>query len=109
MDGSATIRLPSLPDTKVKDEDKEKEKEEAAKCASTTFGACSQASDEALMAQLGEGNREALAILFRRHARTVRSISSARVITSMVAAGFSTELACRPTASGSTARTVLSS
>jgi RNA polymerase sigma-70 factor (ECF subfamily) len=27
------------------------------------------------MVQLGEGNREALAILFRRHARTVRSIA----------------------------------
>jgi RNA polymerase sigma-70 factor (ECF subfamily) len=67
MDASATIRLPTLPDTK--------DKKEAPKCAATTIGACSEASDEVLMVQLGEGNREALAILFRRHARTVRSIA----------------------------------
>jgi RNA polymerase sigma-70 factor (ECF subfamily) len=69
MDASATIRLPALPDTK------DKVKEEAPKCASTTVGACSEVSDEVLMVRLGEGNREALAILFRRHARTVRSIA----------------------------------
>jgi hypothetical protein len=36
-------------------------------------------------------------------------MSGARVITTMVSASLSTELACRPTVAGSTARTVLSS
>jgi RNA polymerase sigma-70 factor (ECF subfamily) len=34
-----------------------------------------EVSDEALMVQLGSGSREALAMLFRRYARTVRGIA----------------------------------
>jgi RNA polymerase sigma-70 factor (ECF subfamily) len=35
----------------------------------------SAVSDESLMAQVGQGNREALAVLFRRYARLVRTVA----------------------------------
>jgi RNA polymerase sigma-70 factor (ECF subfamily) len=69
MDVPATIRWPALPGA----EDKKQSLALTAETTSTVPAV--EASDEALMVQLGEGNREALAILFRRHARTVRSIA----------------------------------
>jgi RNA polymerase sigma-70 factor, ECF subfamily len=69
MDASATIRLPSLPSNK------DKEEPPTLITSATGAGLGPEASDEVLMAQLGGGSREALAILFRRYARTVRSIA----------------------------------
>jgi RNA polymerase sigma-70 factor (ECF subfamily) len=62
------IRLPSL---------QTKEGEGAVKLAElgTTIRPQAEASDESLMCQVGEDNREALAILFRRYARAVRAVS----------------------------------
>jgi Sigma-70 region 2 len=40
-----------------------------------TFSIPAEVSDEIVMAQLGEGSKEALAILFRRYAHIVRSIA----------------------------------
>jgi RNA polymerase sigma-70 factor (ECF subfamily) len=69
MDASATIRLPPIPGIK--------DKEESPKLISsaTVAGLRPEVSDEVLMVQLGGGSREALAMLFRRYARTVRSIA----------------------------------
>jgi RNA polymerase sigma-70 factor (ECF subfamily) len=68
MDASVTIRLPPLP--------KSEEKKEPTLMAPSTRGdQQAEASDEALMVQLGEGSREALTVLFRRYARAVRSIA----------------------------------
>lgn len=68
MDASATIRLPALPRTK--------DKEAPVLAALSTNGdVLTEPSDESLMAQLGEGSREAMEILFCRYARTVRSIA----------------------------------
>jgi RNA polymerase sigma-70 factor (ECF subfamily) len=69
MDASATIRLPSVPSPK--------EKEESPKLTASETSVVLQAemSDEVLMAQLSEGNSEALATLFRRYGRAVRSIA----------------------------------
>jgi RNA polymerase sigma-70 factor (ECF subfamily) len=69
MDASATTRWPALPVTG----DKKRSLTRTAETTSTEPSA--EGSDEALMAQLGEGNSEVLAILFRRHARSVRSIA----------------------------------
>jgi RNA polymerase sigma-70 factor (ECF subfamily) len=62
MDALATIRSPALPGTR-----------EESKQKGTTQPV--EISDEVLMVQLGEGGREALAVLFRRYARAVRSIA----------------------------------
>jgi RNA polymerase sigma-70 factor (ECF subfamily) len=62
MDVSTTIRLSTLSGTKDKENP-------------PTLAALAQPSDEVLMEQLVDGNREALAILFRRYARTVRAIA----------------------------------
>jgi RNA polymerase sigma-70 factor (ECF subfamily) len=67
MDGSATIRLPSLPGSK--------EKEETLTIPSTRSDPQAEASDEALIVQIREGSREALTVLFRRYARLVRSVA----------------------------------
>jgi RNA polymerase sigma-70 factor (ECF subfamily) len=68
MDASATIQLSALAHTEDKGELE----------LAATGGSCeleTNASDEALMVQLGEGSREALGILFRRYARLVRSVN----------------------------------
>jgi RNA polymerase sigma factor (sigma-70 family) len=67
VDASATIRLPAHPGNNYK--------EEPPVLMPATARSETEASDEVLMAQLGEGNREALAILFRRYARLVRAIA----------------------------------
>ena len=69
MNASATIRLPALSDSKNKEESS------ILTAPSPSADQKAEAPDEFLMAQLGGGNREALAILFRRYARTVRSIA----------------------------------
>jgi RNA polymerase sigma-70 factor (ECF subfamily) len=71
MDAFTTIRLPELPGT----QDKDSEGSLAVVSAPTCIDLDGKVADEVLMAQLGEGNREALAVLFRRHARTVRAIA----------------------------------
>jgi RNA polymerase sigma-70 factor (ECF subfamily) len=68
-DASATIRLPAVRDTK------NKEASPTIVASGIGLGLQAEILDEVLMAQLCQGNREALAILFRRHARTVRSIA----------------------------------
>jgi RNA polymerase sigma-70 factor, ECF subfamily len=69
MDVSATSRLPAVPSTK------EKEESPTLTASEISVALLAGMSDEVLMAQLSEGNREALAILFSRYARTVRSIA----------------------------------
>ena len=66
---AATIRLPSLIGNR------DKEESPALISPATGAGPRPEASDEVLMVQLAGGNLEALAILFRRYARTVRSIA----------------------------------
>jgi RNA polymerase sigma-70 factor (ECF subfamily) len=68
VDASSTIRLATPPT---------KDKEDPSATVTPAMGGCLQAeaSDEELMTQLGEGNSEALAILFRRYARAVHSIA----------------------------------
>jgi RNA polymerase sigma-70 factor (ECF subfamily) len=68
MDSSATIRLPESSGTND-------EGEVPRLALETSSSPLPENSDEALMAQLREGNREALAIFFRRYARAVRSIA----------------------------------
>jgi RNA polymerase sigma-70 factor (ECF subfamily) len=68
MDASATIRLPAVPGTEHKEQP-------PTLTASDTIVVMAEMSDEVLMAQLCEGNRDALSIQFRRCARTVRSIA----------------------------------
>ena len=68
MDAAATIRLPGLPSG----QDKENT---ALKAPSISVDLHAEASDEVLMAQMSEGDSEALAIMFRRYGRTVRSIA----------------------------------
>jgi RNA polymerase sigma-70 factor (ECF subfamily) len=66
MNPSITIRLPGLATTA----------EDARSAASVpSLDPASEISDEALMVQVCEGSREALAILFRRYSRVVRGIS----------------------------------
>jgi len=52
-----------------------KEREDSTACASTSEVIESEISDEALMMRICGGNREALAILFRRYARLVRTVA----------------------------------
>jgi RNA polymerase sigma-70 factor (ECF subfamily) len=66
MNSSVTIRLPGL----AIPEDSQRT---AAPAAAAIIDAA--VSDEALMAQICEGSREALAVLFRRYARIVRSMA----------------------------------
>jgi RNA polymerase sigma-70 factor, ECF subfamily len=67
MDGSATIRLAALtiPSTDRR----------ASSSAVATLAPTDEITDEAVMAQICEGSREALAILFRRYARLVRTVA----------------------------------
>jgi RNA polymerase sigma-70 factor (ECF subfamily) len=69
MDASATIRLAAFPGVKSEDESPA----ESASVASS--GGQPETADEVLPVQLGEGGSEALAILFRRYARVIRSIA----------------------------------
>jgi DNA-directed RNA polymerase specialized sigma24 family protein len=79
VDASATIRLPTLPGNN--------DKEASPVLMPATADSATEASDEVLMAQLGRGNREALAILFRRYARSVRAIAY-RSVRDAAEAGF---------------------
>jgi RNA polymerase sigma-70 factor, ECF subfamily len=66
MNSSITVRLPRLA----------MPAEEAERSASvSSSGITPEVSDEALMLQVCQGSREALAIIFRRYARVVRSVS----------------------------------
>ena len=67
MNSSVTIRLPGFA---VPTEDSQTPQAPAAPLVVD-----SAVSDEALMAQICEGSREALAILFRRYARLVRTVA----------------------------------
>ena len=67
MNSSITIRLPGLAVAG------ENEKTSEAPAANPVVEAA--ACDEALMAQICEGSREALAVLFRRYARNVRGVA----------------------------------
>lgn len=67
MDSSVTIRLPRF--TIPTDES------EAQVAPAAALVVDSAASDEALMAQVCEGSREALAALFRRYARVARAVA----------------------------------
>jgi RNA polymerase sigma-70 factor (ECF subfamily) len=71
MDAFTTIRLPEIPGN----EDQDRDGSLALASTPTCIDLDGKVADEVLMAQLGEGNREALAVLFRRHARTVRAIA----------------------------------
>src|SRR5258708_10970396 len=66
MNPSITIRLPGLA---LPAEDPQT----TASISSSVVG--SETSDEALVSQVCEGSREALAVLFRRYARLVRGVS----------------------------------
>jgi RNA polymerase sigma-70 factor (ECF subfamily) len=67
MNGSATIRLPSVTIVNVE--------ARTASSSAATHGTESKISDETLIAQICGGSREALADLFRRHARIVRGVA----------------------------------
>ncbi len=67
MNGSATIRLPGITIAKVEGR--------TLSSSAATHGTESEISDETLIAQICEGSREALADLFRRHARIVRGVA----------------------------------
>src|SRR6266481_4923430 len=67
MNGFATIRLPGI--TIAKGEAR------TLSSSAATHGAESEISDETLIAQICDGSREALADLFRRHARIVRGVA----------------------------------
>lgn len=67
MNSSVTIRLPGLAVPSAV------EKTSGEPGSRPTAEA--EVSDEALMVQICEGSREALSILFRRHARVVRSVA----------------------------------
>jgi RNA polymerase sigma-70 factor, ECF subfamily len=67
MEASITFRLTTLPISKERDK----------KASSDDFQQAieSEISDEALMIRICDGSREALAILFRRYARLVRTVA----------------------------------
>jgi RNA polymerase sigma-70 factor (ECF subfamily) len=67
MDASTVFRLTGLAISK--------EREESPCSASTSEAIESEISDEGLMMRICEGSREALAILFRRYARLVRTVA----------------------------------
>jgi RNA polymerase sigma-70 factor (ECF subfamily) len=64
---AVTIRLPALVELQ-----EDQVIREASPVVSTTEA---EASDEALLADVCDGSREALAVLFRRHARIVRGVA----------------------------------
>jgi RNA polymerase sigma-70 factor (ECF subfamily) len=66
MNSSVTIRLPGFA---IHDNNTTSEAKVTAPVTDT------EVSDEGLMAQICDGSREALAVLFRRHARAVRTVS----------------------------------
>jgi RNA polymerase sigma-70 factor (ECF subfamily) len=66
MDASVTFRLPSLA---VPDDTEEASRQLAPTAAEA------ETSDEALMALISEGDREALGLLFRRYARVIRGVA----------------------------------
>jgi RNA polymerase sigma-70 factor, ECF subfamily len=66
MDGFVTIRLPALMTPK---------REEAAPEEPGALGTDVAVSDEALLARIGAGEQDALALLFRRYAGLVRRIA----------------------------------
>jgi RNA polymerase sigma-70 factor (ECF subfamily) len=66
MDAFVTSRLPAI----AVSDSTERSRESTAQTAATP-----QISDEALMLQVCEGSREALTLLFRRYARTVRGVA----------------------------------
>jgi RNA polymerase sigma-70 factor (ECF subfamily) len=65
MDGFATIRLPALSTSK----------DQSVTISAESSTAAQAPSDEALMARTCDGDREALASLFRRYARVVRGVA----------------------------------
>jgi len=65
MDGFATIRLPALSTSK----------DQSVTISAESSTAAQDPSDEALMARTCDGDREALASLFRRYARVVRGVA----------------------------------
>ena len=67
MNSSVTIRIPGFG---VRANDGQTSQSTVAAPVSDA-----QVSDEALMTQICDGSREALAVLFRRHARAVRTVS----------------------------------
>ena len=67
MDSLATIRLPAL--------DTLKEKVTNSEISSESSVAQSEVSDEALISRLSDGDKEALGLLFRRHACLVRGVA----------------------------------
>jgi RNA polymerase sigma-70 factor (ECF subfamily) len=67
MDASALFRLTALTVSK--------EREERTSSAGALRAIGSEISDEALMIRICDGSREALAILFRRYARLVRTVA----------------------------------
>jgi RNA polymerase sigma-70 factor (ECF subfamily) len=67
MDASAVFRLTELAISK--------ERDERTSSAGTPQAIGSEISDEALMIRICDGSREALAILFRRYARLVRTVA----------------------------------
>jgi len=71
MNSSVTIRLPgfAIPD----ENEKKKEKVWETSVAPEAAEAC--VSDEILLSQICEGEKEALAFLFRRYARVVRAVA----------------------------------
>ena len=72
MDASTAVWPPMHPGTKAKDK---RESARPGETASASVCPEVEVSDEGLMAELTEGRRDALAILFRRYARTVRAIA----------------------------------
>ena len=67
MDASTAFRLTTLPFSK--------EREGKTSCPEAPQPIESETSDEALMARICDGSREALALLFRRYARLVRTVA----------------------------------
>jgi RNA polymerase sigma-70 factor, ECF subfamily len=67
MDGSATIRLAALTIPR--------QDHRAPSSAVAALAQTAEVTDEVVMAQIRDGSREALAILFRRYARLVRTIA----------------------------------
>src|SRR6267143_6861880 len=67
MDASTVVRMTALAISK--------EREEGTPSAGAPQAIGSEISDEALMIRICDGSREALAILFRRYARLVRTVA----------------------------------
>jgi RNA polymerase sigma-70 factor (ECF subfamily) len=74
MDASITFRLLGVP-LSEQEEQQEQEKHPSTAAAVSTQKIETDISDEALVAEICEGSREAMAVLFRRHARTMRGVA----------------------------------